>query len=153
MRSIVGHCPLSTINGNYSIVWAYNASDTADHWKKYDPLAPFGNDLTSIVPGKGYWIMMTNNDVLLITGTSPESIDLKTSWNLIGYNSLVSLPITDALSSIDGNYSIIWAYNASDTADHWKKYDSQAPFGNDLSIMEPGKGYWIMMTTDDILEI
>jgi len=144
---------LSSINGNYSIVWAYNASDTIDHWKKYDPVAPFGNDLTSVVPGEGYWIMMTNNDTLPITGTAPESIDLKNGWNLIGYNSLVSQPITDALFSIDGNYSIVWAYNASDSTDHWKKYDPGAPFGNDLSMMEPGKGFWIMMTSEDILEI
>ena len=142
---------LFSINGNYSIVWAYDANDTTDHWKKYDPVAPFGNDLTSMEPGKGYWIMMTNNDTLPITGTAPESIDLKTGWNLIGYNSFLSQPITDALYSIDGNYSIVWAYNASDAVDHWKKYDPLAPFGNDLSIMEPDKGYWIMMMVDDIL--
>jgi len=47
----------------------------------------------------------------------------------------------------------VWAYNASDTADHWKKYDQNAPFGNDLFNMEPGKGYWIMMTSDDLLKI
>jgi len=142
---------LSPISGNYSIVWAYNASNTADHWKKFDPSAPFGNDLTSMEPGKGYWIMMTNNDILPIIGTVPESIDLKIGWNLMGYNSPASQPITDALSSINGNYSIVWAYNANDTADHWKKYDPSAPFGNDLSIMEPGNGYWIMMILDDIL--
>ena len=99
--------------------------------------------------------MMISDDTLHISGTVPESTDinLKTGWNLIGYNSLESQPITDALSSITGNYSIVWAYDTSDTADHWKKYDPSAPFGNDLANMEAGKGYWIMMTTDDILEI
>jgi len=146
---------LSSINGNYSIVWAYNASDTADHWKKYDPGAPFGNDLTTMEAGKGYWIMMTSNDTLFVTGDVPGSTDiiLKAGWNLIGYNSLVGQPIENALASVSGNYSIIWAYDTSDTADHWKKYDPGAPFGNDLANMEVGKGYWIMMTTDDILEI
>jgi len=146
---------LSPINGNYSIVWAYNASDTADHWKKYDPGAPFGNDLTTMEAGKGYWIMMTSNDTLFVTGDVPGSTDiiLKAGWNLIGYNSLVGQPIENALASVSGNYSIIWAYDTSDTADHWKKYDPGAPFGNDLANMEVGKGYWIMMTTDDILEI
>jgi len=146
---------LSPISGNYSIVWAYNASDTADHWKKYDPNAPFGNDLKNLEPGNGYWIMMTSDDILSIIGTIPETanVNLLTGWNLIGYNSLESQPITDALSSITGNYSIVWAYDASDTGDHWKKYDPSAPFGNDLTNMEAGKGYWIMMTTDDILEI
>jgi carbohydrate-selective porin OprB len=144
---------LYPVSGNYSIVWEYNASDTTDHWKKYDPGAPFGNDLTSMVPGKGYWLMMTYDDTLDISGTVPETtdIELMNGWNLIGYNSLNAQPITDALSSINGNYSIVWAYNASDTADHWKKYDPSAPFGNDLETMEQGKGYWIMMNTNDIL--
>ena len=146
---------LSPISGNYNIIWAYNASDTADHWKKYDPNAPFGNDLTTMEPGKGYWIMMTSDETLPITGTVPESIDidLKAGWNLIGYNSLNPLPITDALTSINGNYSIVWSYSASDPTDHWKKYDPNAPFGNDLANMEPGKSYWMMMNSDDNLEI
>ena len=99
--------------------------------------------------------MMISDDTLPISGTVPESTDinLTTGWNLIGYNSLDSQPIADVLSSINGNYSVIWAYDASDTADHWKKYDPSAPFGNDLANMDAGKGYWIMMTTDDILGI
>ena len=146
---------LSSISGNYSIVWAYNASDTADHWKKYDPSTPFGNDLITMEPGKGYWIMMNSDDTLNVSGTilKPTDIELWNGWNLIGYNSLNPQTITDALSSINGNYSIIWAYNAGDLTDQWKKYDPDTPFGNDLANMEPGKGYWIMMTTDDILEI
>ncbi|MCD4811280.1 PKD domain-containing protein [bacterium] len=146
---------LSPINGNYSIIWEYNASDTFDHWKKYDPGVPFGNDLTNMEPGKGYWIMMTSDDTLPISGTVPEStdIDLKINWNLVGFNSLDSKAIAEALSSINENYSIVWAYNTSDTADHWKKYDPGVPFGNDLINMEPGSGYWIMMTSDGILKI
>jgi len=146
---------LSSINGNYSIVWEYNASNTSDHWKKYDPGVPFGNDLTNMEPGKGYWIMMTSDDTLPISGAVPEStdIDLKIGWNLVGFNSLDSKPIAEALSSINGNYSIVWAYNASDTTDHWKKYDPGVPFGNDLINMEPGSGYWIMMTSEGILKI
>nr|QNO54847.1 hypothetical protein PAHOCELH_00008 [Methanosarcinales archaeon ANME-1 ERB7] len=145
---------LSPISGKYSIIWGYDASDTTDHWKKYDPSAPFGNDLTTMEPGKGYWILMTSVDTLPITGTVPMTtdIDLKTGWNLMGYNSLDSQPVADALSSISGNYNIVWTYDASDTSDHWKKYDPSAPFGNDLTTMEPEKGYWILMNSDDTLK-
>ena len=98
---------------------------------------------------------MISYDILNVSGTIPESTDIElwSGWNLIGYNSLNPQTITDALSSINGNYNIVWAYNASDSIDHWKKYDPNTPFGNDLANMEPGKGYWILMTTDDILEI
>ena len=82
------------------------------------------------------------------------SIQLHAGWNLI------SLPLmsgntntASVLSPISDNYSIIWEYNASDTTDHWKKYDPSAPFGNDLTVMEPGKGYWILMNSDGTLEI
>jgi len=146
---------LSPINDNYSIVWEYNASDTSDHWKKYDPGVPFGNDLTNMESGKGYWIMMTSDDTLPISGTVPEStdLDLKTGWNLVGFNSLDGQPIVEALYFINGNYSIVWAYDASETTDHWKKYDPGVPFGNDLINVEPGSGYWIMMTSEGILKI
>jgi len=102
---------LSPINGNYSIVWEYNASNTSDHGKKYDPSTPFGNDLTTMEAGKGYWIMMTSNDTLFVTGDVPGSTDiiLKAGWNLIGYNSLVGQPIENVLASVSGNYSIVWA--------------------------------------------
>jgi len=138
---------LSQVSGSYSIVWAYDASDSADPWKKYDPSVPFGNDLSEIKPGRGYWIMMTADDILSVTGSLPEKSipDMGSGWNLIGYNSLTEEPVADALSSVSGDYSIVWAYDASDSADPWKKYDPSVPFGNDLTDMGPGKGYWIMM--------
>jgi len=74
------------------------------------------------------------NDTASTLPASGTTLNLYTGWNLI---SLPLMPedtsITSLLSSINGNYSIVWAYNASDTADHWKKYDPGAPFGNDLT--------------------
>ncbi len=137
---------LSQVIGSYSIVWAYDVSDSADPWKKYDPSVPFGNDLSEIKPGKGYWIMMTAGETLSITGPLPEKSipDMASGWNLIGYDSLTGQPIEDALSSVIGDYSIVWAFDVSDSADPWKKYDPSVPFGNDLTDMGPGRGYWIL---------
>jgi uncharacterized repeat protein (TIGR01451 family) len=137
---------MSPISGNYSIVWAYDAAE-GGVWKMYDPTAPiFVNDLTEIQPGKGYWIMMTANDTLPVNGTLQDnSFQLESGWNLIGYNSLSSKPIDSALAPISGNYSIVWAYDAGDGG-VWKMYDPTAPiFVNDLTEMEPGRGYWIMV--------
>ena len=82
------------------------------------------------------------------------TVDLYTGWNLI---SIPVMPKDTSISSvlfpINGNSSIVWAYDASDTLDHWKKYDPTAIFGNDLLNLGPGKGYWIKMTYDDILEM
>jgi len=147
---------LSPIQGQYEIVWAYNASDTADPWKKYVPGAPeWANDLHVMNPGQGYWIKILYSSSTLTVGGLPlasSQISLATGWNLIGYPSTESQDISTALSGIAGKYEIVWAYNSSDTGDPWKRYMPGSP-GNDLDEMNPGYGYWIKMTQDATLTI
>jgi hypothetical protein len=51
-------------------------------------------------------------------------------------------PITEALASLAGKYDLVYTYVAWDTADPWKKYSTAASsFQNDLTLMEPGRGY------------
>jgi hypothetical protein len=39
------------------LVYAYHAGDATDPWKLYDRDGlPFGNDLTSLTTGWGYWV-------------------------------------------------------------------------------------------------
>ena len=53
---------LNSIDGAYDLVYGYQAADTADPWKKYDPTAPpFANDLNEMGPGWGYWIDANQN--------------------------------------------------------------------------------------------
>lgn len=48
---------------NYTFVYAYQAVDTADPWKLYDPSGPgYANDLTTLRPGYGYWIHVDANN-------------------------------------------------------------------------------------------
>jgi hypothetical protein len=47
---------LHGVGTDFSLVYAYHASDTADAWKKYDRSVGFGNDLTQLTPSYGYWI-------------------------------------------------------------------------------------------------
>jgi len=139
---------LSSISGNYTVVWAYNASDTSSPWKRYLVGAPTGNDLTDMGPSSGYWIKMNvSTATLTVTGTSPSStsIPLVSGWNLIGYPSSTAQSITTVLSGISSSYTVVWAYNASDTSSPWKRYLVGAPTGNDLASMVPGYGYWIKM--------
>jgi len=147
---------LSPIQGQYEIVWAYNASDTADPWKKYVPGAPdWANDLEAMNPGQGYWIkMLYSSSSLTVDGLplASSQISLATGWNLIGYPSTESQSISSALSGIAGKYEIVWAYNSSDTGDPWKRY-MPGGVGNDLDEMRPGCGYWIKMTQSATLTI
>jgi hypothetical protein len=104
--------------------------------------------LTEIDERMGWWIRMTAADALEVSGTVPEevTIPLCMGSNLVGYPSLQSQAIEDALASMAGMYTLIHAYDAADTADSWKKYDPSAPpFANDLLEMRPKLGYWITL--------
>jgi hypothetical protein len=151
---------LSSIDGKYSIVWGYNASDTADPWKSYVP--GYGsdvNDLSDIGVQWGYWVRVNSTPATLnVSGNEPTStnIPLVNVWNLVGYPKLTAAAnVSTALASIDGNYTIVWGYNASDTADPWKSYvPGYGSDVNDLSQLTPGSGYWIRVnTTSETLTI
>ena len=141
---------LSSITGHYDLVYAYDASDQNDPWKRFDPSAPsFSNDLLTIDESKGLWLHTTSSvSWVLPSSTSPSpTTPLQAGWNLIGYPSLNAQPIGDALASIAGKYDLVFAYNAFDQADPWKMYDPSAPpEANDLIVMAPGSGYWIRVT-------
>ena len=148
---------LSSIEGDYDLVYAYDSADESDPWKKYDVDMPsFLNDLYDIDETIGFWIHVTDNVSLTINGLKPTAtgIDLFTGWNLVGYPSESTRVLTETLQSIDGKYNLVYAYYAMDATDPWKKYDVDMPaFLNDLNVMEPGHGYWIQTTEDCFLAI
>ena len=98
-----------------------------------------------------------NSATFLINVSSPStgtiSIPLVSDWNL------VSIPlhpdntaIADLLSSIEGNYELVYAFDCSTKS--WKIYDpSNPPFANTLSKIDEKMGLWIKMTAGDTLVI
>ncbi|MBC7262868.1 MAG: metallophosphoesterase [Chloroflexi bacterium] len=143
---------LAPIAGAYDLVYAYEGCDQADPWKKYDTnVPPFLNDLQDIHETEGFWLHGTSTTTLPVSGhrVSEVTIPLCAGWNLVGYPLGTSQPVTYALRTIDGWYDLVYAYDASDTADPWKKYDVNVPpFLNDLTELRPGWGYWIHVTSD-----
>jgi hypothetical protein len=128
---------LSGISGKYAIVWGF---DPAAGWKKYQPGKP--SDLQELMPGRGYWIKMTEAQSLSMVGNLPsKSVLLSSGWNLVGFNSRESLDVTAALAGISGKYAIVWGF---DPAAGWKKYQPGKP--SDLQTFEAGNGYWIKVT-------
>ncbi|MCX5905541.1 MAG: hypothetical protein NTV89_19190, partial [Proteobacteria bacterium] len=78
---------------------------------------------------------------------APSSVALTAGWNLVGYCGTAAKALTDALQSISGQYSAVWAYvNGA-----WKLYDPANAGFSDLSQMEPGYGYWIKATQGCVL--
>lgn len=143
--------------GKYGDVYAYNACDTGDPWKLFNPSLPGHlNDLTAVSVTQGYWINLTSAGTLTLTGTHPlqTTINLCAGWNLVGFPSVTKQPVATALQSIAGKYTLVYQYKASDTADPWKSYNPSAPPQvNDLKEMEAGFGYWIRMTQAATLTI
>jgi hypothetical protein len=150
---------LSSIAGNYNLVYAWDATgghSTSGNWMKYDPTAPFGNTLDYLDETMGFWIHMTTADTLDVVGNVPEttSIALSTNaggWNLVAYPSVAGRQLPDALQlhGVGEDFSLVYAYHASDGADPWKLFDITAlPFANDLTQMTPAWGYWIMINVD-----
>lgn len=141
---------LSSIAGHYDLVYAYDASDASDVWKRYDPSASsFANDLLTIDETKGIWIHATSSTTWVLPSSSSPSGDtyMHAGWNLVGYPSQTPRPVTDALSSLAGSYNLVYGYDAFDQTDPWKMYDPSAPpAANDLTELTSGSGYWIRTT-------
>ena len=148
---------LSSISGSYDLVYAYDASDPTNPWRKYNVNAPpYSNNLSQINETMGVWVHMTTEGTLTVAGSIPPttSIQLYQGWNLVGYPGIQAKAISEALSSIADKYTLIYAYDASNPADPWKKYNVGAPaWANNLSEVRSRLGYWILATENCVLTI
>ena len=137
---------LTSVAGNYSLVYAWNA--TSGSWMKYDTVAPpFSNTLSTLDETQGFWIKITTADTLEVSGSAPttSNIALKTGWNLVGYPKTGTLVLPDVFSlhGVGTDFTLVYAYHAAE-ADQWKKFDRTAePYVNDLTQLAPDYGYWI----------
>jgi len=133
---------IETISEYVICVWAYKNGE----WLLYAKDKPGFSDLMTIEAENAFWVNMDVAADLTISGlTAPNSINLESGWNLVGYNSTTPLLVADALASIDGKYLSVWDY-AGPIDDPWRVYDPANPGFSDLTTMEPGYGYWINTT-------
>lgn len=121
-------------------VWSFN--ETSQGWTSYIPNGPPG--LVEMVDGKGYWVVMNANGMLVVSGVDvplppllPHTYSVVKGWNLVGFKSTTAKKASDYLLAIDGKYTIIYGFDAE------HQYYVTVQSGQDL---EPGKGYWIAIT-------
>ena len=147
---------LAAIGGAYTEVSAYDACDPADAWKLYDPNDPAASDLTMLDHRRGFWIEATSAVDLPSDGTLPAatSFELCTGWNLIGFPAGQPRHVRNALQSIEGKYVRLFGYDSTDLEDPWEVFSVDVPkWANDLELMYPGRGYWVLVTEDVTLQI
>ncbi len=139
---------LSSIDTKYDLVYAWNAATGT--WMKYVPGAGYGNTLEDLDESMGFWIRMTSTSILTVSGSAPSSsiIPLEAGWNLVGFPASANHALPEAFGDhgVGTDFSLVYAYHANDTSDPydpWKKFDRTAGFGNDLTTLSPGWGYWV----------
>ena len=131
---------LSGIDGSWDRTFAYESSDILDPWKSHRAGAP-GNDLDSVGQDMGFWLHATAGCTLSITGKLPGTtpISLKAGWNLVGYPTLTSKTISEAL--------------AGTGYDRVEGFQAVSPYVQQLSdsyMMKPGEGYWVHVPADTL---
>ncbi|MCP4117408.1 MAG: hypothetical protein GY737_18845, partial [Desulfobacteraceae bacterium] len=135
---------------------AFDACDLADSWKYYDPADPAASSLIAIDHTMGLWVKATAATLLPVAGTLPATttIELCEGWNLIGFPAGQPRHPHAALASIAGKWQRVFGYDASDPGDTWEFFDPAIPdWANDLRMMHPGRGYWVLTTEAVTLEI
>ena len=81
---------------------------------------------------------------ITVVGETAE-IPFVVGWNLFGWPLEEPGVLPGALSSIDGSYSNVWGYDAE--TETWLGYAVGVPaFFNDLTQLEFGRGYWILIS-------
>ncbi|MCP4059253.1 MAG: hypothetical protein GY738_18515, partial [Pseudoalteromonas sp.] len=147
---------LAAIAGDLYKAEAFDACDLADPWKYYDPAEPAASSLTAIDHTMGLWVKATAATLLPLAGTLPATttIELCEGWNLIGFPAGQPRHPHAALASIAGKWQRVFGYDASDPDDPWEFFDPAIPdWANDLRLMHPGRGYWVLATEAVTLEI
>ncbi|MBN2517307.1 MAG: hypothetical protein JXB14_00520, partial [Candidatus Altiarchaeota archaeon] len=119
-----------------------NYTAAAGIWQLISAVMP-----ADIKPLYGYWAYSINDETILLAYDQgqivPPQLDLTAGWNLIGHGSRTSMPVEDALFSIDSKYAFVLRY----TGGSWEIY-SASGFPQQFTNMNPVEGYWIFMTQD-----
>ena len=131
------------------LVSVYYWDAGAGTWKSYSPLMPPGaNTLTHVDERMGMWVKVIAPKTLTMAGNAPSGtqIPLYVGWNMVGFPASEPRSPEEALSPIADKVIAVMAYEASEWGGTWRRYRPGAPdFVNNLRLLEPGKGYWVLV--------
>lgn len=100
---------LSSIEGKYIRVLGHEITDPMDPWEIYDVAVPaWANDLRELRPGRGYWILVTEETDLEISDRGGElSVQIAAPANLVE----VTGPV-DVTGTVQGQILASWELHA-----------------------------------------
>jgi hypothetical protein len=138
---------LSTIEGKYSLVETTVGGATLS----YRPGLPEAeNTLRTLDPFHGYWIRMDQASRIDIDGTpvpATTRLTLREGDNLVSFLGETPLPVSEALSSIEGRYSAVLGFEGEALS----FYPGLPLELNTLRFLSQGHGYVIVMRTEGTL--
>ncbi len=134
---------LETIDGKWDYILAWDSLDP-DHWKTNCIYRPDQlNDLNMLNRKMGFWINITEPNVILtVTGHIPTitTTTLYSGWSLVGYPSLTEKPVSEVLAGT--GYDAVEGFNAT------------APYRlsplDDTYMMKPGEAYWVHVPVNTV---
>lgn len=136
---------LSSLSGKFQSAHVWDAENTT--WLDYDAIFSEWAEFSLIDETKGFWLYITQEEAQLnVTGTDVSSVNitLYPGWNLIGYPLSTTQNVTDALTSISGQYDDVWTFSGTTALNFNPDPDFQV-FA-DFTQMEQANGYWVRVT-------
>ena len=136
---------LRSIAGNYRVVMKPKAGGG---WDWFDPANAVASTLATLDERSGFWILMSADDSLVVTGTAPDTTaqPLANGWNLISFAAASSRDVAQALGSIAGLYTTVYGHRTGSPS-NWIRFGATGPsWSNTLMQLNPGDGYWVHVT-------
>ncbi len=130
------------ISGTYVVIQGFDGGAQS----YYPDLPPEVNSLKDMDAEHGYWIKANagTSPTLRVVGekfAENRPIELDADWNLVGFLPCQPLSVTQALQSIEGQYTAVLGYDQGALS----YYPDIDPSFNTLHEMESLFGYWIKM--------
>ncbi|MGQ9666706.1 MAG: TolB family protein [Anaerolineae bacterium] len=137
---------LASMGGTFKVVQTMRCGQGA---LSYYPDLPAGmNTLRTFDFANGYWVRMDGDGAWEISGLEVPAdlpLSLCAGYNLISFLPQTPMPVGTALASIAGKYRVVLGFDPLNGARSY--YPDLPPSLNTLQTLEPGRGYWIFMTS------
>ncbi|MDX8339275.1 choice-of-anchor D domain-containing protein [Draconibacterium sp. IB214405] len=112
------------------------------------------NDIGDLNPEEGYKISMSETDSIKVFGnrvTLPVSISLEEGWNIIGYPGEVAVDAKSLFQPLIDNTTLLKVQDEKGNA--IEDLGIYGGWQNFIGDVEPGKGYRVKMSSDELLQI
>ncbi|MCX8021695.1 MAG: S8 family serine peptidase [Syntrophorhabdaceae bacterium] len=137
------------ISDNVKVVWGFD--NRTKEWElfRFNAQNSRFKPLQTIEPEKGYWVYMADSRTLNLNGTSLPYLNLTLydGWNLVGYGGYNGSDVRTSLSSLSGNWVIVWGWEDGQWYARHSLSDELPINILPLETLKVNKAYWLKMNS------